>query len=121
MKSYQVYISACIEHGMKSHQVYTIICTKFDIKLHQVYLTMSMLFDKKAYQVYTAIQNFTDAQFTLSEIIIIAQKKYFQKENITVMQRFLHCMFEGTPEIKNMHEIKMDYVNKNNVESNIHK
>ena len=43
----------------------------------------------------------------------------FSEEKITVMQRFLHCMFEITLGVQNMHQIEIDYVSKNDVESTI--
>ena len=43
------------------------------------------------------------------------------KENITVTQKFLHCMSDITIWVQNMHETEIAYVNDNDVESNIHK
>ena len=42
------------------------------------------------------------------------------KEDIIVMQKFLHCMSKSTLGMQNIHEIEIDYVNENDVESKIY-
>ena len=43
------------------------------------------------------------------------------KVNITVTPRFLHYTFEIIIGVQNMHKIELFYVNKKNVQINIHK
>ena len=43
------------------------------------------------------------------------------KEDITLTQKLLHCMFERTLGVQNMHTIEIAYVNENDVKSNIYK
>ena len=38
-------------------------------------------------------------------------EEMLSEEDITVMQNFLHCMFERTLGVQNMHTIEIDYVN----------
>ena len=41
------------------------------------------------------------------------------KEDISTMQKFLHCMFEITVGVQKKHKIKIAYVSGNDVKSNI--
>ena len=74
------------------------------------------------YEIIPGIFNYIDFyRYTISiiERKSIAQKKCCQKENITVMRMFLHCMFERNLGVKNIHDVEISYINNNDIESKI--